>query len=46
MEKAKDPQKEYTLDMKLYREVLKDIKTKNKGMFKLLKNQGVPSTNI
>ena len=28
------------LDKKLYREVLKDIKTKNKGMFKLSNNTG------
>ena len=29
---------EYILDKKLYKAVLKDIKTKNKGMFKLLNN--------
>ena len=30
----------YELEMKLYNEVLKDLKKKNKGMFKLLNNAG------
>ena len=40
MKKTTDNTNEYTLDKKLYRKVLKDIKTKNKGMFKLLNNTG------
>ena len=31
---------EYVLDKKLYKAVMKDIKKKNKGMFKLLNNAG------
>ena len=31
---------EYILDKKLYKAVIKDIKKKNKGMFKLLNNAG------
>ena len=38
-EKTKTEASEYTLD-KLYKKVLKDIKTKNKGMFKLLNDTG------
>ena len=40
MEKTKTDTSEYALDKKLYKKVLKDIKTKNKGMFKLLNNTG------
>ena len=35
MDKAKTDPKEYTLDKKLYKQVLIDIKTKNRGMVKL-----------
>ena len=40
MEKTTANPKEYTLDKKLYREVLRDIKTKSKETFKLLNNTG------
>ena len=40
MEKTKTDTSEYALDKKLYKKVLKDIKKKNKGMFKLLNNAG------
>ena len=38
MEKTRTEPGEYSLDKKLYKKVLKDIKTKNKGIFKLLNN--------
>ena len=40
MEKTKTNTSEHVLDRKLYKKVLKDIKKKNKGMFKLLNNAG------
>ena len=40
MKNNKGDNNENTLDRKLYVEVLKDIRTKNKGMFKLLNNAG------
>ena len=40
MENNKNNTSEYVMDRKLYKKVLKDIKKKNKGMFKLLNNAG------